>query len=169
MIARRLLLGLPLAMLAGCGWEPLYANHDSDTASADLRAIRVAPILDRVGQKLETALRNSFNPANEPTEAHYLLKVSLSTSVADLGIQSQGLGTRGSVSVSASYTLTDLRANKGLQSASVHATDSFDIQANGYSTVVAQNDAYTRTVEEIRQEIVARLTLFMEQKGVAPS
>jgi hypothetical protein len=49
-----------------------------------------------------------------------------------------------------------------LQTGTVHSNDSFDIQANGYSTVVAQNDAYARCVEQTRREIVSRLTLFLQ-------
>jgi hypothetical protein len=56
-----------------------------------------------------------------------------------------------------------------LQNGTVHTSDSFDIQANGYSTVVAQNDAAIRDVEDIRREIVARLTLFMQNKDRATS
>jgi LPS-assembly lipoprotein len=172
MIARRRLLALSAALpavLAGCGWEPLYANRQTPAASADLRAIRVLPIPERVGQRLESGLRRSFNPSAEPTKQRYELKVTAATSVADLGVQSQGLGTRGEVNLSASYTLTEIGTNKVLQTGSIHASDSFDIQANGYSTVVAQDDAYTRTVEEVRREIVARLTLFLETKAVAAS
>ncbi|HTZ36603.1 MAG TPA: LPS assembly lipoprotein LptE [Stellaceae bacterium] len=172
MIARRLFLGgalaLPAAALAGCGgWEPLYADPSTGPASADLRAIKVAPIPERIGQRLEMALRNSLNPGNEATVPRFLLRVSLGTSIADLGIQSQGLGTRGEVSVTASYRLTDMSNGNELQSASMHVTDSFDIQANGYSTVVAQDDAYRRAVEELRREIVVRLTLFMQNRGAA--
>ena len=135
-------LGLP-AMLAGCGWEPLYANRDTAPASADLRAIRVAPIPERVGQRLEMALRNSLNPAGlPPGKQLYVLNVTLSISLADLGIQSQGLGTRGEVQVYATYRLSDITTNKQLQASTVHAADSFDIEANGYSTVVAEDDAY---------------------------
>jgi len=172
MIARRHFLGLPLALpslLAGCGWEPLYANHDTGPASAELRAIRVNPIAERYGQNLEFGLRHSFNPDGIPTPQKYVLKITQTTSVADLGIESQGLGTRGEVNLIAIYQLLDIKTNAVLQSASIHASDSFDIQANGYSTVVAQNDAYTRTVEEIRREIVTRLTLFMQNKDLAAS
>jgi LPS-assembly lipoprotein len=171
MIVRRRLFVLPLlpALLAGCGWEPLYADPQTAPASADLRAIKVAPILERVGQRLEQGLRASFNPGNEPTLPKYELRVTVSTSVADLGIQSQGLGTRGEVQVSAGYQLTDIKTHASLQNGSVHASDSFDIQANGYDTVVAQDDAYVRTVEEIRREIVTRLTLYLQKKAMAAS
>ena len=62
----------------------------------------------------------------------------------------------------ATYRLVDIASGKQLQASTVHAADSFDIQANGYSTVVAQDDAYTRCVVELNNEIVARLTLFTQ-------
>jgi LPS-assembly lipoprotein len=169
---RRLILGaltLPAA-LAGCGWEPLYADRETGLADEELRAIRVRPIAERIGQRLETALRSSLNPSGQPVPARYALNVTLSVSKGSLGVQSQGLGTRGDVNVTANYVLTDLKTGTQLQTASVHTAESFDIQANGYSTVVAQDDAFTRTVEEMRREIIARLTLFMQRrKAVAAS
>ena len=174
MIARRRLLAqlLPLALpplLAGCGWEPLYADPKTEQGSADLRAITVSPIPERIGQRLEMGLRNSFNPDNQPTKPLYKLAVTPTISLQSLGIQSQGLGTRGEVQLSASYVLSDLASGRVLQTGGVHAADSFDIQANGYSTVVAQEDARVRVVEEVRREIVNRLTIYMQNKGMAAS
>jgi LPS-assembly lipoprotein len=171
MIARRRFLaffGLPLA-LAGCGgWEPLYADHETASASADLRAIKVAPIPERIGQRLEMALRKSFNPEDEASPVKYVLTVTPSVSVSDLGIQSQGLGTRGQVQVVVNYVLHDASSHT-LQAGFIRAEDSFDIQANGYSTVVAQDDAYVRIVEEIRRELTIRMVLYMQKKAIAAS
>ncbi|HTW51442.1 MAG TPA: hypothetical protein VME45_06060 [Stellaceae bacterium] len=175
MIARRQLLAqlLPLSLalptLAGCGWEPLYADPHTGSANADLRAINVLPIPERPGQMLEDGLRQSFNPDGISTTTRYNLSVTLSTVLQDMGIQSQGLGTRGEVQGICTYRLIDVATKKVLQTSSIHASDSFDIQANGYSTVVAQNDARVRVVEEIRREMVARLTMFMQNKEPAPS
>src|SRR5579862_2744664 len=129
MIARRSLLGLLLASpaaLGGCGWEPLYADRQTGAADEDLRAIKVNPIAERVGQRLEMALRKSFNPTGEPTKQRYVLIVILSTSLASLGVQSQGLGTRGIVQVTGSYRLMDLNTNGQLTSGTVRTTDAFD-------------------------------------------
>jgi LPS-assembly lipoprotein len=169
MAARRLLLLLGLALpalLAGCGWEPLYASRETEAANADLRAIKVAPIAERVGQHLEFGLRNSFNPNNVPTPQLYTLSVTVGTSFGSLGVQSQGIGTRGEVNFIATYRLID-NTGKVLQTGTVHSNESFDIQANGYSTVVAQNDASARCVEEARREIVSRLTLFLQDLKAA--
>ena len=170
MIGRRrfaaLLLTLPGA-LAGCGWEPLYADRETGPADEALRSIKVNPVAERVGQKLAMGLRKSFNPTGIPTPQRFVLTVSLGTSLISLGIQSQGLGTRGSVNVSGSYNLQDIKGGAPLTTGSIHAVESFDIQANGYSTVVAEDDAYTRCAEEIRHELVARLTLFMQRRAGA--
>jgi LPS-assembly lipoprotein len=159
------MLGLGLCLpvlLGGCGWEPLYASRDTGPADVALQAIKVSPIPERVGQRLEFGLRDSFNPNNVPSPQLYTLNVTVGTSLQNLGIQSQGIGTRGEVQLAATYRLVDNKTGAVVQMGTIHANDSFDIQANGYSTVVAQNDAYTRCAEQARREIVARLTLFMQ-------
>ena len=98
MARRRELLALAVILvlpLPGCGWEPLYADPQSGPASEELRAIQVVPISERIGQRLEMALRNSLNPTGEPTEFQYTLRTQLIVSLSNLGIQSQGTATLG--------------------------------------------------------------------------
>lgn len=169
---RRLVFALALfapGLCPGCGWTPMYADRATSPAAADLRAIKVDPINERIGQHLEMALRNSLNPDGIPSPVRYELKTTLSMTRADLGIQSQGLATRGQVDVSATYVLTDIASKKPLLTNTIHVSDSFDILANGYATVVTEDDARTRTVEELRGEIIARLTMFMQRHEVDPA
>jgi LPS-assembly lipoprotein len=161
---------LAFALLAtvaasGCGWTPLYADIETGPADAELRAIRVDPILDRIGQRLELALRKSFNPNGEPSATRYVLHTTLVVSRQDLGIQSQGLGTRSRVDVQATFTLTEAASGKQLLLSTSHAADSFDIVANGYATVVAEEDARNRAGEELRRDIVTKLTLFLQRRA----
>ncbi|MBV9862836.1 MAG: hypothetical protein JO267_11900 [Alphaproteobacteria bacterium] len=153
-----------LLALAGCGWTPLYADRETGPADQALRTIRVDPIPERVGQRLEMALRDSLD-GGEPGPKRYVLHTLLSVNLVDLGIQSQGLGTRGKLDVYATITLAEINKAGTLLTNVVHAAESFDIQANGYSTVVAEEDARNRAVEELRREIVARLTLFMQRRA----
>lgn len=162
-IAFALVLTVP-GLCAGCGWTPLYADRTTTPASADLRAIKVAPITERIGQRLEMALRTSLNPNGIPTLPRYELKTTLAVARSDLGIQSQGLATRGQVDVIATYALIEIATKKALLTNTIHVSDSFDILANGYATVVTEDDARTRTVEELRGEIIARLTMFMQRQ-----
>src|SRR5216683_1227527 len=157
-------LGLGLLLLGGCGWAPLYADRETGPADEEVRAIRVAPISERIGQKLALALRQSLNPTGEPASQRYLLRVTLQTARQDLGVQTQGFGTRGRLDAYANFFLSDSTSGTQLLSGTSHVADSFDILANEYSDVVAEDDARTRTVEEMRRDIVTRLTLFLQRR-----
>jgi len=150
--------------LSGCGWAPLYADVESGPASEELRAIKVDPIAERIGQRLEIALRNSLNPTGEPPPPRYRLSTTLAVTLGNLGIQSQGLGTLGQVDASATFRLIDLKSGSTLLNNTVHVANSFDLNPNQYSTIVGENDAGVRCVAELDQEIVTRLTLFMQRR-----
>jgi LPS-assembly lipoprotein len=158
-----LTLGLPLA-LSGCGWAPLYAEPASGPATEELRAIYVEPILERIGQRLQIALRSSLNPTGEPTPQRYRLRITLATYLTNLGIESQGLASLGKFDVYATYTLIDSKSQQTLVVNTVHVANSFDLNPNQYSTVVGEDDAAVRSAAELNQEIVTRLALFMERR-----
>src|SRR5579863_3157905 len=120
--------GLPL-LLAGCGWRPLYAEPQAGPADARLRAIRVQPIPERIGQQLEIALRDALNPTGIPTPQRYVLHTTLSVQRADLGIQAQGLATRGRLDVFATYALFELNSGRQLTQGTVHSANAFNILA----------------------------------------
>lgn len=158
-----LTLGLPLA-LSGCGWTPLYAEPASGPASEELRGIYVEPILERIGQRLQIALRSSLNPTGEPTPQRYRLRTTLATYLTNLGIESQGLASLGKLDVYATYNLIDNKTQQVLLVNTVHVANSFDLNPNQYSTVVGEDDAAVRSAAELNQEIVTRLALFMERR-----
>src|SRR3954452_18473522 len=102
MTARRVFLGSAFGLacvLGGCGWAPLYADLETGPADEELRAIQVAPIAERIGQRLALALRNSLNPEGIPTPPRYRLNTILQTVRLDLGVQTTGIGTRGNLLV----------------------------------------------------------------------
>ena len=169
MLPRRRLAALvvPMLLLAGCGWTPLYADHEPSAGDQDLRAIRVSPIAERIGQKLELALRTWFNPTGEPTPTRYILNTTLSVVRLDLGISSQGLGTRARLEANAAYVLHDIRSGAPLTTGNVHVSQSFDILANQYANIVAEQDARNRAVEELRRELTTRLEVFFQRHAAA--
>jgi LPS-assembly lipoprotein len=157
-----------LLALCGCGWAPLYADPQSGAASAELRAVRVDPIPERIGQRLELALRNSLNPTGEPTKALYRLQTNLQFSLSALGLISAGTSTIGRVDLVATYHLTELPSGAALLTNTVHSQNSFALNPNEYSTVVGEYDAAARSVAEINEEIVTRLTLFLQDRARKP-
>jgi LPS-assembly lipoprotein len=151
-------------ILSGCGWAPLYADIENGPASEELRAIKVDPISERIGQRLEIALRNSLNPTGEPTPPRYRLNTTLAITLGNLGIQSQGLATLGQIDATATIRLTDIQTGSTLLNNTVHVANSFDLNPNQYSTIVGEDDTGVRSVAELDQEIVTRLTLFMQRR-----
>src|ERR1700692_3257879 len=168
MTSRRALLAVAFGAvqaLSGCGWEPLYADRESGPADAEMRAIKVDPIPERIGQRLTLALRESLNPDGATAPQRYRLSILLSTSRSDLGIQQTGLGSRGKLDATAIISLRDIKTNATLFYTSSHVAESFDILANEYASVVAEDDARTRAVEELRRDIMTRLTLFLQRRA----
>ena len=169
MIARRSLLAVALAAaalgLSGCGWRPLYADRETGPGDAELRAIKVDPIPERIGQRLALALRESLNPDGVSAPQRYRLSILLTTARSDLGIQQTGLGSRGKLDATVTFWLRDIKTGTALLANSVHTSESFDILANNYASVVAEEDARIRAVEELRRDIVTRLTLFLQRRA----
>jgi LPS-assembly lipoprotein len=155
--------GVALA-LASCGWAPLNANIEAGPAGEDLRAIRVDPIPERLGQRLEMASRNSLNPSGEPTRQRYVLRVTPAVGLSNLGVQAQGLATLGQLDVVVTYNLGDLESGSTLLTNTIHVANSFDLNPNQYSTIAGENDAAVRSVAELNQEIVTRLTVIMQRR-----
>jgi LPS-assembly lipoprotein len=153
-----------LFALSACGWTPLYADPEAGPASDELRAVQVEPILERIGQRLEIALRNSFNPGGEPTQARYRLRTTLATYLSNLGIQSQGLATLGKLDVYATYFLIDMQSGNNLLVSTLHVANTFDLNPNQYSTIIGEDDVSVRSVAELSQEITTRLTLFFQRR-----
>ena len=168
MPARGALIGAMLAAclgLSSCGWTPLYANRETGPADAELRAIKVSPIPERIGQRLAMALRESLNLDGAPSPQRYRLDTLLTTTRVDLGIQQTGLGSRGKIDATVTFWLRDIKTGADLLATSVHTAESFDIVANEYASVVAEEDARVRVVEELRRDIVSRLTLFFQRRA----
>ena len=168
MPSRRLLLLLALAAaggLPGCGWTPLYADPETGPADAELRAIKVSPIPERIGQRLALGLRDSLNPDGAPAPQRYRLDVLLTAARADLGIQSTGLGSRGKLDAYANVALRDIKTGAALLTMTSHVAESFDIVANEYASLVAEDDARTRAAEELRRDITNRLILFFQRRA----
>ena len=157
-------LGIALPVLTGCGWTPLYADPETVPADSELLAVRVSPIPERIGQRLTMGLRESFNPSGAPVPQRYTLNVTLVAVRANLGVQTTGLGTRARLDAVAGFRLLDNKSGGVLLQASSHDAESFDILANEYSNVVAEEDARNRAAEELRRDIVSRVTAFLQRR-----
>ena len=154
--------------LAGCGFHPLYAppSQEQSAFDANLAAVTVDPIPDRIGQLLANSLRDSFNPGGGVSVSkRYGLAVVLTASRSEVGIRSDGTSSRVLYAVNARIVLRDLHDGHTLFQALTRSNTAFDnFVANEYATVVAEQDAQARAVQELSNEIRSRLAIYMRQR-----
>lgn len=161
------LLGAAL-LLAGCGFHPLYAHRGESEFDADLASIKVNTIADRQGQLLAIALRDGLNPTGEHADVRYTLDVVLTSARLDIGLRADGTTSRSEITMTAKYVLKDAKASKAvLLQGTTHSVSSFDVLTDYYATVVAAQSAERRTVQEVGDDILTRLQLYVSKHRTA--
>ncbi len=165
------LLGAALLLLGGCGFHPLYARHSQSGYDAELASIKVNTIADRQGQLLAIALRDGLNPRGTRVGTRYTLDVELSSQRHDIGLRPDGTASRSQITMTAKFVLKDAKNTEkpAVLQGTTHSVSSFDVLSDNYATVVAEHTAEERTVQDIGDDILTRLELFVNAHRAAPA
>ena len=167
---RTLIMAAVAATVAGCGFHPLYAPsgpHDWDPA---LASISVGPIRDRPGQILEQALRENLNPGDMSVTPRWRLLTEVTVQRADFGIQRNATATTSEIVIGATYRVIDVAGNKQVYANISRATGDFDQLSDAYATQVAADSARDRALQQVADDMVIRLALFVRsQRAKAPT
>ncbi len=164
--AKTLFLMLSLLCLGACGFRPIYGAHGGSSGSPvamDLNNVAIANIPDRNGQILRNCLIDRMIGPNRPQKPAHTLSIRLRSFEQDLGILANATATRSLLDMYGDYTLTN-RSGKVLVNATAHSVASFDRLDEMYGAQAARNDAYQRTLNEISEQIVARLSLYFSER-----
>ena len=151
------------ALLAGCGFSPVYGNRAA-TATA-LQQVLISPIPDREGQILRNALIDRLNPRGMPGNPRYRLDVTLSESLNRLAVARDDSLVRGQISIRAQYQLIELATNQVALSGQSRALNSYNVGDQQLAAVVIENTARSNALQEVAQDIATRLSLFIDQTG----
>ena len=146
-----------VALVSGCGFQPL---HQSGTAGASevLAAIEVLRIPDRQGQQLRNFLLDGLNPHGPPRYPVYALSVGLSVSKGGLGVRKDAFATRAFLTVNASFSLARAGLEeRGKFTGSASSTNYYNIVQSEFATLAAEEDARTRALRAIANEIRLRI------------
>lgn len=152
-----MLCALLLVATAACSFTPVYAIKNS---GAELPAVEIAPIADRAGQLLHNELQNLLPPTGVPPR--YRLEVTLREAKDDFGIRRDLTATFARLTVTAQYRLLDLTkpdtppATQG----TLRAVNSYNILANTYATLVAEEDARAKACQQLARDMQLRLATY---------
>jgi LPS-assembly lipoprotein len=162
-LARRVLLKLPVLLVAGCGFRPLYAPRGA--ADPSLAAIQVAPIPERIGQRLTLALRDAFSGGGASVDPRYTLHVSLATTRREVGLRRDASASRVEIDVAARYTLVDHAAREEVMSGVARSFGGVDRVENEYANIVGEEDAHLTALDELAAEIQARCAAYLRHQA----
>lgn len=163
-----LLLGMAFG-LSGCGFQPVYGTQGPTFAAQDVTAaIRIAPIKDRVGQRIRNELIRQLTPGGAPADAPYLMKLFVSVSERDVFATRTREVDRVSVMVTARFEVIDAatayKPDPNVEPAIIYsdtafAEASFTRFPSEFANVRARIDAENRAASEvavtIRNQVVA--------------
>lgn len=164
-LSRLMAAGLLLTTVSSCGFQPLYGINDQRPgALAAIAAIDVAPIPNRIGQVLRTALMQYFQTAAATTPKTLRLHITLAENRADLLILPNATVRFAKMTLSAQFSLRRLRDDKVLIRATSTAISSFNPQTSEYAKQIAENAARKRAIEAIAIDIRQQIALFLRQQ-----
>jgi LPS-assembly lipoprotein len=155
-----------LCLLSGCGFHPIYASHDGNDDSPvamDMNNVAIENIADRYGQQLRNDLIDRMYGRNRPEHPFYDLKITIHYNEEDLGILANATSTRSLLNMYGEYTLTDNKQHV-LLTGTAHSVASFDRLDQMYATVAVREDAYERTLHEVSEQIVNRVSLYFSER-----
>lgn len=158
-----LALGL---LVAGCGFQPLHGRGTGQVASAQLQQVRINPIADRPGQMLRGLLMDRLQPGGA-SAARYALDVTLDETIAEVAKRSDATSSYSRLFLTGGMRLTDLQTGKTLMSEPVRSEIGYINLEGGYGTLLAQNEARERAVQDLANSISLRLASFLAQRGQA--
>jgi LPS-assembly lipoprotein len=145
-------------LLSSCGLRPLYSGGGSGQVAQALRSVEVAPIPERAGWLIRTALIDRLGPTGGTPR--YRLVVELDDQITGFGVRKDNAVTRERRSLRARYRLVDADKGTVLLDASAGSDAGIDVVSSEYATVAAEETALERLSAEVADQIVARLALY---------
>ena len=153
---------LILLFLSGCGFGPLYGKNNARIVP-ELSAIKITPIKDRSGQILRNYLLNDLTPRGEPQKPRYTLRVTLTESIQNLGIQKDETATRANLINTVDYKLTRKVDGADIYSGISLSTSSYDILTNQFANLAAEQDARNHNLKRLSEEIKLNLSFSLSK------
>jgi LPS-assembly lipoprotein len=166
----RLFMALALALgLAGC-FQPLYGEASHPGLVADMRAIAVTPIKDRVGHYLTEDLIDQINGTGAEPLPKYRLDVTIALRTSTPTVESAiNAADSATVLATATYTLTRIDDQVKVVADTASAAAAYDRTAQRYADLRAARDAELRIARSLSSEIALRLAAALAAQPATPA
>jgi LPS-assembly lipoprotein len=145
---------LTLALFLGGCFQPLYSEAAHPGLVADLQAIEVAPIKDRIGHYLGDDLITNLNGTGSTPTAIYRLTVTLTQKVQTPTVESQtNTADAATIIGAAKFSLIRIDGGKELYKGEATTAAVYDRTLQGFANLRAERDAEIRIARALADEI----------------
>ncbi len=151
LFSRRVVLALP-AVLAACGFTPAYAPGGD--AAKLIGSIWVEDPTEKRGFDLVQRFEERLG---RPQNARYRLAYAITTETIGLGITPEDVITRNSVKGAVDWTLSDKSTGARVTGGQVQSFTSYTATGSTVAGQAAAQDAETRLMRILADQIVTRL------------
>jgi LPS-assembly lipoprotein len=149
---------LVMALALGGCFQPLYSEAAHPGLVADLHAVEVAPIKDRIGHYLGDDLISRLNGTGETPPAKYRLVVTMATNSQTPTISSQiNAANAATITGKASFTLTKIEGGDVIYEGDATSAAVYDRTLDSFANLRAGRDAEIRIARALADEIEVRV------------
>ena len=160
------LAALALALSLGGCFQPLYSEAAHPGLVADLQAIEVAPIKDRIGHYLNDDLISNLNGTGETPAAKYRLTVTVAQNSQTPTVESQiAAATAATVIGKAAFTLIKIDGGAVIYKGDATAAAVYDRTLDSFANLRAARDAEIRLARSLADEIGLRVAAALGAKS----
>ena len=160
------LAALALALFLGGCFQPLYSESAHPGLVADLQAIEVVPIKDRIGHYLGDDLITNLNGTGSTPIAKYRLTVTVTEKTQTPTVESEtNTADAATVIGVAKFSLTKIEGEKVVFQGEATTAAVYDRTLQGFADLRAERDAEIRIARALADEISLRVAGALGDKG----
>lgn len=151
-------------LMTACGFHPLYMPIQGSSRIAV--PVKIATILERDGQILRNYLVDQLTPEGAPQCPQYILEISLTDLITDIGVNVDETASRKSATVTAAIKLKDAKTQAVVYTHTAKAINSFAVLSQNYfSDLVAEEYAKKEALRLLAEKITLLLITFIDSKN----
>lgn len=156
-------LGL-LALLPGCGFRPLYGSNGATAgASEKLEQVAISNVPERQGQILRNLLIDRFYQNDRGSKTLYRLDSQIIASEQKLALRQDASAERAQLVLNVPFRLIDSATGRTLFEGSSRSFVPYNVLEERYAGLATLDNAYTRGLTEISDDITARVAMFLSR------
>ncbi len=147
------------ALLAGCGFQPMYGElSPSAETEAQLNDVDLIIEETRLGSLLQNEMADAMYTAGAPDNPNYVLSINLRWYERGTALRIDASTAREIFELRADFELAEMQSGKVVYRGNRTTSASYDVVDSQFATLVSKEDAQSRAVRQLSEDIQVDLS-----------